>query len=51
MSQSSESNGVVNLASKYSVNETVNRLESILKSKGIKIFARIDQLARGRTPA
>ena len=35
--------GVVDLPSKASVAETVTRLESLLRSKGIKIFARIDQ--------
>jgi uncharacterized protein (DUF302 family) len=35
-------NGLVNVPSKYSVPETMNRLESIVKNKGLKIFARID---------
>ena len=30
------------------VAETVDRLESLLKAKGIKIFARIDQIAEAR---
>jgi uncharacterized protein (DUF302 family) len=36
-------NGIINIPSKYSVKETIDRLESLLKSKGIVIFARIDQ--------
>jgi len=35
--------GVTDLASKYSVFETLNRLQSLLKAKGITTFARIDQ--------
>jgi hypothetical protein len=35
-------NGIVDLPSKYSVAETVKRLESSLRSKGIKVFTRID---------
>jgi uncharacterized protein (DUF302 family) len=41
-------NGIIDLPSKYSVAETVNRLESLLKSKGIKVFARIDQAAEAK---
>jgi uncharacterized protein (DUF302 family) len=36
------SNGLIDTASPYSVAETVQRLETILKSKGLTIFARID---------
>jgi len=35
--------GVVDIPSRFSVRETIDRLESILGAKGIKIFARIDQ--------
>jgi len=38
----SSQNGLVNLASKYSVGETLQRLESLLNERGIKIFARVD---------
>ncbi len=38
-------NGIVDLRSRYSVSETVDRLEALLRGKGIKIFARIDQAA------
>jgi len=38
----SSQNGLVNLASKYSVAETLQRLESLLNERGIKIFARVD---------
>lgn len=35
-------NGIVSKPSKYSVAETLDRLEAVLKSKGVKVFARID---------
>jgi len=35
-------NGIVSVASNHSVPETLDRLESIAKTKGITIFARID---------
>ncbi len=35
-------NGVVDVASNYSVSETIDRLESLVKSKGLMVFARID---------
>jgi uncharacterized protein (DUF302 family) len=31
------------IPSRYSVGETIDRLENLLKSKGMKIFARVDQ--------
>ncbi len=34
--------GIVNLPSKYSVSETLDRLETVLRSRGITVFARID---------
>ncbi|HXC98888.1 MAG TPA: DUF302 domain-containing protein [Verrucomicrobiae bacterium] len=40
--------GIIDLASKHSVIETVDRLEALLKAKGIKIFARIDQAAEAK---
>jgi uncharacterized protein (DUF302 family) len=40
--------GAINLPSKFSVAATADRLESLLKAKGIKIFARIDQAAEAR---
>ena len=36
-------NGIVNLASPYSVAETLDRLEAALKAKGVRVFARLDQ--------
>ncbi len=36
------SNGIVNVASRHSVDETVERLKGLLESKGIKLFALID---------
>ena len=38
----SADNGVVNVASSHSVSETIDRLESLAKSKGLTVFARID---------
>jgi len=35
-------NGMVHLRSPYSVSETLGRLESLLQSKGVTIFARVD---------
>lgn len=36
------------IPSRYSVRETTNRLENLLKSKGMKIFARFDQAAEAQ---
>jgi uncharacterized protein (DUF302 family) len=41
--------GLKTLQSPYSVHETIDRLEGLLKAKGIKIFARIDQAAEAQT--
>lgn len=38
----SSNNGLVSLPSKYSVEETMPRLESLLEQRGITIFARVD---------
>lgn len=35
-------NGIVSKPSKYSVPETLLRLENVLKSKGLTVFARVD---------
>lgn len=40
--------GIIDLACERSISETVERLETLLKSKGIKIFARIDHSAEAR---
>jgi uncharacterized protein (DUF302 family) len=40
--------GLKTLESRYSVHETIDRLEDLLKSKGIKVFARIDQAAEAQ---
>jgi uncharacterized protein (DUF302 family) len=37
--------GLKSLESRYSVRETIDRLEDLLRSKKIKIFARLDQAA------
>ena len=41
-SQTSPPPGVVVLAANYPVAQTIDRLESLLKEKGVMIFARID---------
>lgn len=38
-------NGLVSKKSPYDVNETLDRLEAVIKKKGITIFARIDHAA------
>ena len=45
----SPANGVVNLASLHSVDETTQRLVGVLEHAGMTIFARIDQ--QGSTKA
>jgi len=35
-------NGLINLASKHTVDETMQRLESLLNERGVTIFARVD---------
>ena len=39
---SSVENGMVHLSSAYSVAETILRLESVVKAKGLAIFCRVD---------
>lgn len=39
-------NGLISKPSRYSVPDTVSRLESILKDKGITVFAKIDHAAQ-----
>ena len=41
-------NGITSVACKLPVAETADRLEALLKSKGMKIFARIDQAAEAK---
>jgi uncharacterized protein (DUF302 family) len=38
-------NGLVTIASADSVQETIDRVETIVKAKGLKVFARIDHAA------
>jgi len=40
--------GIIDLTCTGSVVETVDRLESCLKAKGIKVFSRIDQAAEAK---
>jgi uncharacterized protein (DUF302 family) len=42
VSLSAEDDGIVEVASKHSVDETVERLRNILQSKGITLFALVD---------
>jgi uncharacterized protein (DUF302 family) len=37
--------GLVSVKSPYSANETMNRLEELVKKRGLKVFARIDHAA------
>ena len=37
--------GLISIKSKYSVDETLNRLESVVKGKGLTVFTRIDHTA------
>jgi uncharacterized protein (DUF302 family) len=37
--------GIISNQSRYSVKETMDRLENILKSRGVTVFSRIDQQA------
>ena len=39
-------NGIVNKPSKHSVEQTVEALQNILKSKGVAVFALIDTVER-----
>lgn len=41
--------GEIKILSKFTVAATADRLESVLKSKGMKLFARIDQAAEARS--
>jgi uncharacterized protein (DUF302 family) len=40
--------GIIDLPCKHSVTETVDRLETLLKIKGMTVFARIDQAAEAQ---
>jgi len=42
---SAADNGLTTVPSSFSVTETINRLESLIKEKGIMVFARIDHQA------
>jgi len=47
--QSADSSGLVSRVSPYPVTETLDRLEAVLKSKGVKIFARIDHAVEAQS--
>jgi uncharacterized protein (DUF302 family) len=38
-------NGIIDLPSSHPVDKVIERLESLLKARGVKIFSRIDQAA------
>ncbi|HYY29003.1 MAG TPA: DUF302 domain-containing protein [Chthoniobacterales bacterium] len=40
--------GLKSLESRYSVHETIDALENLLRSKGIKVFARLDQAGEAK---
>ncbi|MBV8225784.1 MAG: DUF302 domain-containing protein [Verrucomicrobia bacterium] len=40
--------GVKNLESRYPVHETIDAVERLLRSKGIKVFARLDQAGEAK---
>ncbi|HWD98459.1 MAG TPA: DUF302 domain-containing protein [Bryobacteraceae bacterium] len=42
MTASQSGNGIVTIASRHSVDQTVKRLEDLLQTKGIRLFAVID---------
>lgn len=42
MDAGNATNGLIHLPSRYSVGETMQRLESLLQARGVTIFARID---------
>ena len=41
----SAADGLVSVKSPYSAKETMNRLEELVKKRGLKVFARIDHAA------
>lgn len=47
--QAADTAGLANRVSSYPVTETLDRLEAVLKSKGVKIFARIDHAAEAQS--
>ena len=47
-SETMAAHGLKSLESRYSVSQTVDRLEDFLRIKGIKIFARFDQAAEAQ---
>lgn len=42
-------NGVIQVSSRYSVGETIDRLRNLLHERGAKVFARIDQKQEAET--
>jgi uncharacterized protein (DUF302 family) len=47
-STATNATGIIDLACRQPVAETASKLESLLKAKGIKVFARIDQAAEAK---
>lgn len=49
LSTGADDSGLASRPSPYPVAETLDRLEAVLKTKGIKVFARIDHAAEARS--
>lgn len=49
IAQAANDNGLLSRASPYPVAETLDRLEAVLKAKGVKVFARIDHAAEAQS--
>ena len=47
--QSAEGTGLISRISPFSVAATLDRLEAVLKAKGVKVFARIDHAAEAQS--
>ncbi len=48
MNSTNSTSGIINLVCELPVAGTIDRLEALLKAKGIKIFTRIDQAAEAQ---
>jgi uncharacterized protein (DUF302 family) len=44
-------NGIISILSNHSVDETVEKLKSILRAKGITLFAVVDHSGEAERPA
>lgn len=48
MAEIKDANGIITVSSTFTVKETITRLDSIVRSKGLTIFARIDHSANAQ---